>query len=242
MDAMSYFVIFILFIFGFIYIQQNLINKKKEKIEIRLKGQPGFRTTQKLIGEDGLTGIAIDENSKKVCLINYDGDRAIAKTYSYKEVLSCEIFTDGNTMTKTSRSSQAGGALIGGVLLGGVGAIIGGLSGKKTAVEKVNRIDLRIVVNNTQKPIHDVNLFKGETSKNSMIHKAAAEKARHWHSLIAVLIRRADEEDKASEGQKQSEPTVPASVADEIAKLLELKEKGILTEEEFTQQKLKILS
>lgn len=156
-------------------------------------------------------------------------------------MLSCEIFTDGDTVTKTSRSSQAGGALVGGVLLGGVGAIIGGLSGKKTAVEKVRRVDLRIVVNNTQKPVHDINLYSGETNKNSMFHKAATEKARHWHSLIAILIKRADEEDKAKESTPQPVEK-NKSVADELSKLMELKEKGILTDEEFTQQKLKLLS
>lgn len=38
MDFMSYFVLFILMLFGFIFFQQHLVGKKKEKMETRLNG------------------------------------------------------------------------------------------------------------------------------------------------------------------------------------------------------------
>lgn len=42
---------------------------------------------------------------------------------------------------------QIGGVVVGGLLLGGVGAIIGGLSGKTETSGKISRIDLRLIVN-----------------------------------------------------------------------------------------------
>ncbi|MEE2025048.1 SHOCT domain-containing protein [Alkalimonas mucilaginosa] len=242
---MSFGTMVVLFLIAAVVIaifQLQMTAKRKEKMEKRLKIQPNFKPTQKIMAENGLAGIAIDENSKKICLIDNSGPHVTTRTFSYKDVLSCEIFSDGDSITKTYRTSQAGGALVGGLLLGGVGAIIGGLSGSKKNIEKVKTIDLRIVVNDTNKPTHDVNLMDIETKKNSFIHKAAMEKARHWHSLVAVLIKRADEEDKVAENSLAPQSEKQGSVADELSKLLELKEKGILTEEEFAAQKVKILS
>jgi len=98
-------------------------------------------------------------------------------------------------VTKTVRSSQIGGALVGGIALGGVGLMIGGLSGKAESTEKVKRIDLRIIVNDTKNPLHDVNFLYIPTNKESGYYQMSLQKARQWHGIIEVLIRQADTED-----------------------------------------------
>lgn len=114
----------------------------------------------------------------------------------YSDVLSSEVFIDGNSISKTSRKSQLGGALVGGVVLGGVGAIIGGLSGAKTSSEMVSKIELRIIVNNTEKPIHDLKLLQTETKKNSSSYDEALAKVRHWHGILEVAIKHSDSIDR----------------------------------------------
>ena len=160
-------------------------------------------------------------------------------------MLSSEIFVDGETITKTARGSQLGGALIGGLALGGVGAIIGGLSGKTRSSEKVKRVDLRITVNSTKSPLHDINFMDIEGKKDGIVYKSAMDQARHWHGLIAVLIKMADNEDSSKEGfeslsKEKGDST--ASLADELSKLSDLRDKGVLSEEEFSIQKQKLLS
>jgi hypothetical protein len=231
----------VIFVIGYFIFRKNIFARKQMQIENRLKIIVNFTPTQQVIGCDGECGIAIDEQQKKICIVYLHSHVII----SYKDLLSSELFEDGVTVTKTVRSSQIGGALIGGVLLGGVGAIIGGLSGKTQNSGKVKRIDLRLTVNDTMNPIHDINFLNVETKKNSTNYQQAMQRARHWHGLIEVLIKRAEVEDKettkGSIPQVQQRQIQQHSIADELRKLADLRDSGVLTTEEFQQQKGKLL-
>jgi hypothetical protein len=183
----------------FVIVQAILTTKKKKGMEIKLGSLNNFSATQQIMGNDGNSGIAVDEGRKKVCLIKQIIGNIELDVIPYRDILSSEVFEDGETTTKTARGSQLGGALIGGLALSGAGAIIGGLSGKTTSSEKVYKIDLRITVNRTSNPIHDINFMNVEGKKQGIIYTVAMEKARHWHGLLAVLIKRADSEDIAKE-------------------------------------------
>ena len=80
--------------------------------------------------------ICVDEIKKKVAFI--DGEKY--RIYNYRDILSSEVLIDGNEVVKTSRTSQIGGALVGGILAGGVGAIIGGLSAEQTKEVKFREL------------------------------------------------------------------------------------------------------
>lgn len=229
----------------YVVIRAIFISSKKMSMTIELSLLGDFSSSQKVIGADGNSGISIDEEREKVCLINKRLIGNNIDVLSYRDILSSEIFEDGETIIKTARGSQVAGALIGGLAIGGVGAIIGGLSGKKTSSDKVKKIDLRIIVNRTENPIHDINFLNLESKKSEWFYKQAMKKARHWHGLMEVLIRRADSEDAAIQGELVDEtPKLISnvSVADELAKLGELKKQGLLTNDEFLSQKAKLLS
>ena len=224
-------------------IQIVVVSSRKKAMEQKLSELDDFDATQKIMGNDGNTGIAIDEGRRKVCLIKQGGSGVDLDVCTYRDILSAEIFEDGQTITKTSRTSQLGGVLIGGLALGGVGAIIGGLSGKQVSSQKPSRIDLRITVNRTTSPLHDINFMDTESAKDGIVYKVAMQQARHWHGLIAVLIRRADEEDKKSDNDARVvSPSISGSVSDELRKLALLKAEGLLSEEEFAAQKAKLLA
>lgn len=217
----------------------NTSNKKKAMDDYlgRIKD---FSATQKVMGKDGNTGLAIDEQRKKICLIDHRQQNITTRVFVYKDLLSSEIFEDGATVTKTVRSSQIGGALIGGLALGGVGAIIGGLSGKTQTSGMVKKVDLRLIVNDTKNPLQDINFLDMETKKDGFIYKQAIQQARHWHGLVEVLIKRADLEDKTANTNDTLKPP-SGSVADELKKLAELRDAGVLSIEEFQQQKSRLL-
>ena len=203
-------------------------------IEERLNKINNFSSTQQIIQTFHEHGIAVDEQRKKICLIS-----DAIRVFTYKDILSSELFEDGETITKTVRSSQLGGMLIGGLALGGVGAIIGGLSGKTKSSNKIKRIDLRLIVNDTKNPIHDVNFLDIETKKGGFVYNQAIKKARHWHGLMNVLIKQADQEDEA---KAIKTPEVSISIADELKKLAELRNTGVLNNDEFEQQKARLLA
>jgi len=214
-------------------------SKMKKQMEVHVDGLADFTPTQRIMGNNGQTGIAFDEQRKKICLIQH-GSNITSRIFNYSDVLACEIFQDGTTITKTLRSSQIGGALIGGLALGGIGALIGGLSGKTKTTDKVSRIDLRIIVNDTAKPLHDVNFLENETKRGGFVFNTAMQQARHWHGIVEVLIKRADMEDKANVPEQPKLP--PSSLADELRKLADLRDTGVLSTNEFDAQKARLLA
>ena len=66
------------------------------------------------------------------------------------------------------------------------------------------------------------------------------ERARHWNGIFEVLIRRADEMEKPAINVLSNNSVI--SVADELGKLVNLRDSGVLTHEEFSEQKSRILA
>lgn len=222
-----------------IYFIFSLSNKKK-LIDKEIQSINDFSPSQKFIGILGETAIAVDEVRKKIALISDGADGIKIRTFTHRDILSSEIYEDGETVTKTSRGSQLGGVLLGGLLLGGAGAIIGGLSGKTRTSGIVNKIDFRVTVNDKKNPLHDIKFLLGDTKKDSFLYTNAMEKARHLQGLITILIKESDDED-----DKLNSTVSIANknlLADEILKLSDLRDRGILTDDEFLIQKNKILS
>jgi hypothetical protein len=221
-------------------------DENKKLCLIRDNGMPldiyDFKVSKNDLFDNDASMLAIDNENKKLCIIQ---NGLSVNIYSYKSILQTEIIEDGNSVTKTSRGSQIGGALIGGVLAGGVGAIIGGLSGSQKTSQEVKKLQLQIVINDTQIPVKELTFLDSFSpiKKDNPKYKVAYEKVNHWHKVISVIIKQVDEEEKQNERNNLKENLLTYnSIADEIKKLAELRNGGILTEEEFNQQKIKLLS
>ena len=224
--------------------RQNDAEFKKE-INLKLNSLPDFEPTQKIISVKLKSGVAIDEKRNRICLFTInkvsENITILLQIFQYKDILSVELFKNNISITKTVRSSQIGSVVAGGLLLGGAGVVIGGLTGKTKTTGKVNNIALRLIVNDTKKPLHDIIFLNGDVSE--IFYKQQLQLARHWHGIIEVIIKRANEEEKNSQVIKQEKPTIVSqySIADEIKKLADLHSSGFLTLEEFQQQKAKLL-
>ena len=209
---------------------------KKQKLFEILNSSGDFKSSKEFISYDYKNILALDEESKRICVVSDDGTR---KIYLYKDLLQVEIVEDGVSVTTTSRTSQLGGALVGGMLAGGVGAVIGGLSGKTKTEREINSIELKLVVNDTNQPVYSFVFYKKKKFEEFQATQKAKNEVNFWHSLISVLIKRADEEDITSNESNKNDYN---SVADELLKLSELLKQGIITKEEFEKQKTKLLS
>ena len=64
-------------------------------------GVEGFTPTQQFVGEDGLSGIAVDEQGRQVCLVSLISQPPL-RTVAYEDIISSEIVEDGTSVTKTS--------------------------------------------------------------------------------------------------------------------------------------------
>jgi len=194
--------ILIAVVFIVVSIVKNTLQRRKALAE-ELDSLAGFKVSQSYLDDSGNTAIAIDRINKKICLLKHCGTEIKSKIVSYRDLLSAEVLVDGTEVVKTSRGSQLGGAILGGIIDGGVGAIIGGLSGSKTSIKKVNSIRLQIVINDSSEPIHLVNFLEGENDAGSFTCRQAMDQARYWQGLLSVFITQADREDKEKSRRKE---------------------------------------
>jgi hypothetical protein len=218
--------------------------KRTREMATKLRELPNFDATKQVMGCDGKSGIAVDETRKRVCVTAHDGRANVsARVFSYSDIISSEIFENGTSITKTSRTSQVGGAVVGGLVLGGVGAMIGGLSGKQKTTDQINRIDLRLTVNDTHAPVHDVAFLNIPVSRTGFLYESASKAARGWHGYLDVLVRRTESEANRVQTRDRQPPAESPRmlVADEIKKLADLVKSGALTVDEFKQQKAKLI-
>lgn len=174
--------------------------------------------------------IEFDENNRQWLIPDgFNGKKVNPKIYNFDDIVGFELLEDGDSITK----GGIGRAIVGGALLGGVGAIVGGVTGKKKTKSVVNSLRVKITVNDTSKPTIYVNLLNSKTKTNSFIYKVSYTSAQEILSMLSVITENQNEkEDKENS----------TSVADELMKLKGLLDEGILTEEEFNTQKNRILN
>lgn len=235
--------LFLLAIIGGVWFNIDKQKERKEQtkqLEEELNQLENFSATKKLVGAWGL--IAIDDISEQIAIKEQEG--AIIK-YPYIDIMGCEIIEDGETIYR--KSSTIGRAIVGGVIAGGAGAIIGGLTGKEKENKEIKNLDFKIIFKDTNKPSFKIRFFDAweETAntKKSIklsdsvygpIFQKSLDNLKNWKDTIEIII------DKVDSGKKDNS-NISFSITEELTKLNDLKEKGILTEEEFEQQKKKIL-
>jgi len=153
----------------------------------------------------------------------------------YEDVIRVEISFQGKIIYK--KDNAVGRALVGGALFGSAGAIVGSTSSTTTAT-KEETATLRILINNIQNP-------------SIVISGINVENAENVKAIIEVVLNRIEKGIKKTNNDIISDVSNQISEREELEsndllarldKLGQLKEKGILTEEEFNIQKAKILS
>lgn len=137
-------------------------------------------------GLGGGAGLAIDPTANKFA-VSYGASNT--KVFSFGDLVAVEVLRNGSSLQKTNRGSQVAGAAVGAVLLGPVGLLVGGLTGSKRAIEKVDRLSLKIFTNDLVQPVHEVVFFdiKG-TKPESFAVKHASQELDAWHGRLQTIL------------------------------------------------------
>jgi len=168
----------------------DVMEKSLEKAIIKTN----FVADSSYLSDDFLSGIAISESECKVIIFKRnDVNEELSPTlFDFNDILECYIKEDNTIVTHTSKSSAIGHAMAGGVLFGGVGAVVGGLSGKKIGYEKIYKSTLCIVVNDLQNPIHDIHFLNSDMliERDSEMYQDIYYEMNKWHKRISIIIKR----------------------------------------------------
>jgi hypothetical protein len=169
------------------------VNKVKKEFEQLLYNNRISKDNAQM-GADGLTGIAIIEEEEKVLLFNRTSldDEYSVFPFNFNQIIESSVKEDGETLIKSSRGSQIGGAIVGSVLAGSVGGIIGGLGASKTSKETTKKINLQIVVDSIISPVHQISFLNSQESvqKDNIIYQEADRQITKWHKIMSVIIKR----------------------------------------------------
>lgn len=164
-------------------------------------------------------------------------------------LLSVELKEDGTTIQHASRPRQVGGAVVGGLLAGTAGAVVGGLGAKGRQRDRVNRVDLRLVLSdptNSTIVLTLLNVPGNGVERNSGAHQSAEFKANEWLGRLKRILKQELPSEKTTPTtatHSGNSPSTPqdANVVDSLAKLVKMLEAGYLTKEEFESQKARII-
>jgi hypothetical protein len=147
---------------------------------------PDFHPAVIFKGAFGGSGIAIDPQRNKFAISKGTHD---TRTFSFSDLVAVEVLRNGSSVSKTNRGSQVAGAAVGAVLLGPVGLLLGGLTGSKRNVEKIDRLSLKVFTNDLVNPVHEIVFFNIPGSKpDSLAVKQGSQDLDAWHGRFQTIL------------------------------------------------------
>jgi hypothetical protein len=188
----------------------SALRKEKFTISEQIVASTHTQFTNHRVSGKSTVAIAFDFDTLSICVSEISSSDAKVKIFPVSEILSIEVVEDGHTVSqstttgkteeKISNANMLGRAVVGGVLLGGVGAIIGGATAKKTGStaattntttkDVVNSITLKLLLNNTSTPLLSIPFLSGQITKHSYEYTNVYSGIERCEALIKVLIAR----------------------------------------------------
>ena len=171
------------------------------------------------------------------------------ESFNYSDIIEVSYEENGSQLYTKSTGRTIGGAIVGNFLMGGAGAVVGGLSGASKLNKEIKNMDIKILLRSTSRTscvLHfkDVDrVLKTKKEDDRKLYETYLKNANQAKDVLSVIIDDAKQASTPIAQPITQSVVAPASssVADELAKLAKLKADGILTDEEFRVQKSKLL-
>ncbi|KYN78135.1 hypothetical protein A0J52_02330 [Clostridium sporogenes] len=123
--------------------------------------------------------IKFNDNIKQILISPKFNPRIV----NYSDILDFELIENGKTV---ETKGGLGRTAAGGVLFGGVGAIVGGTTGKKKSISSVSGMKIKIVVNDMSNPNIYINIITTSTKIDSFIYRASCDIAQRILSMLKI--------------------------------------------------------
>ena len=204
-----------------------------EKRERDLEQFQQFRVTNEVkigvfngyyIREDANLGVWYVSNSKKP--VN-------PTLFRHEELTHFELLEDGNSVA----SGGLARAAVGGVLFGGIGAVVGAVTGSKTSKKVITSLEVAIVLNSPYRKKISINCMgvDSKVKSGSMAYNQHMKDAHDLMMFLHGIKARANASTNATAHPPQT------SAADELLKFKNLLDMGAITEDEYQAKKQKLL-
>lgn len=145
--------------------------------------------------------------------------------FSYDQIVGCEVVENFGTVTEEGIDR----AIVGGLLAGEAGAIVGAVT--RGSTNACTYLGVNITLKDYVKPCILVPYITFATDIRGPVYLASSTTARQLTAKIELILQKREED-------SQGNATNPG-IVDEILRLKELLDEGILTQEEFEAAKRK---
>lgn len=218
----------------------NSLYKKKVYIMFSKKEADSFLDLFNEITSCLGKNIAAFSCTKEVKPLKIDEQHALIKDdlnrfMRFSDIIDCEIIEDGETIV----GGNVGKALIGGAILGPIGAVAGAAA-KKKITSSISNVSFKIYLSDINKSSRIYSLLDKSCKKSDSDYKVAIGLANQLYSTISAIIHSiSKDKDQTSQVNTYEQS---CSAADEIRKYKSLLDDGIITQEEFEAKKKQLLN
>ena len=236
----------------FIYIMRKTTsNEKNGALNKVLDSLEDFTPTDSVKSRDlaNFYFFAVDDDRDKVFFYN-------EKThwlFNYHNIVSVSIRLGDYELLPGSGPGLLGGALLGGMAAGGLGAVLGGaLGGAGSATRKrvegvksiVVHVELRDMMDPKDRSLdivcYDTKQKEGTANEGKLQY--CYSQAEKIEKLLTNAIEQVKESERQPAEKRRTTSLRKQSLTDELKELSRMKEEGLLSEEEFSKAKEKLLS
>ncbi len=190
-------------------------------------------------GSIGCKWIFRADEEKRLWYYTLSKNPKSALVLRYDEIADYELVENGETVSK----GGLGSAVAGGLLFGDVGAVVGGITGKKKGEQIITSMCIRASLSN--KYVNTLTFYimpAGTKAKtDSILYQSYKKEANDVISFFDSLVHQA-QKDMHQQLVNNAHTNAAQSVADEILKFKNLMDQGIITTEEFEAKKRQLLN
>ena len=191
--------------------------------------------------------LCVDKSSQEIILLRIKRFFNYAPEFihiKFADIIKCEIDEDGAVI----ESGGVGRAIVGGVVAGGVGAVVGAVTRKSKSV--CSSLNVHIFTSNVDNPQITIPLISNETNRSDNKYKENHAKAENIYAVVLAAMKNVSPDTSIQEKpapprispQRISNSKKSPTIKERLEQLNTLRADGIITDEEYHKQREKILS
>lgn len=221
------------------------------------KGNRVISDTDELLGAGHSFALLFDRKQSQLVLIQgkVDIDPLSSSeplyyppvTINADQIVEVKIVLNDDAVMEVTQNDGVERAVVGGLLFGGAGAIVGAASASQTSTSVIKKLSLHMIVAGTENSSYELTFLELDkpVPQDSEAVKPSMRLVREWYGVVRSLIFSAQ---KLESGKDKSVEVSIAKSSDvgestmQLKELIDMHEKGYITDEEFQTMKAEVLS
>ena len=183
MDFVLMFMVLVVYLaLGAIMLTLSLSSKtKNKKEETRIQGT-SFIPSQMFMGTDGVGGIAVNDQTLKICLLH--SPAVPPRLLPISSLVGSFLVKNGEVLNETLRTAPKSLISFQELMHPNAERLI--KSWQNSPSQKDNqRIDLMVWIHDEDEPFHVVNFLNMETKEGGILFEKSLDTATHWHKVFS---------------------------------------------------------